>query len=86
MRSHEELHRPYTASVVPMPERAGLTGVPARIWVQATSEQMKRMLLTTTQLGVLLLAMHAFQLEKASGILKLTPLIFGGFLVHAALP
>nr|MBA3341046.1 hypothetical protein [Gemmatimonadaceae bacterium] len=42
--------------------------------------------LTTTQLGVLLLAMHAFQLEKASGILKLTPLIFGGFLVHAALP
>ncbi|MEO5579034.1 MAG: hypothetical protein ABIR58_00130, partial [Gemmatimonadaceae bacterium] len=44
------------------------------------------MLLTTAQLGVLLLVMYAFQLEKASGILKLTPLIFGGFLVHAALP
>ncbi|MBA3340337.1 MAG: hypothetical protein H0T48_00715 [Gemmatimonadaceae bacterium] len=85
-RAEDRLNQTYTAAVVSIPEGTMPAAVWAGAWSRATAERMGRMLLTSAQLGVLLLAMHAFQLEKASGILKLTPLIFGGFLVHAALP
>ena len=43
-------------------------------------------LLVALQLGLLLVVMHVFQIEEQFGLLRLTPLIFGGFVVHAFLP
>lgn len=38
------------------------------------------------QLAVLLLLVRLLQIEPASGLLRILPLIFGGFLVHSLLP
>ena len=43
-------------------------------------------LLVALQLGLLLVVMHLFQIEEQFGLLRLTSLIFGGFIVHALLP
>ena len=43
-------------------------------------------LLVALQLSLLLVAMHVFHIEEQFGLLRLTPLIFGGFVVHALLP
>ncbi len=40
----------------------------------------------TAQLALILAVAHIFKIEENNGILKLTPLLFGGFIVHALLP
>ncbi|MEO5579112.1 MAG: SGNH/GDSL hydrolase family protein [Gemmatimonadaceae bacterium] len=45
-----------------------------------------KFLATALQLGLLLLLIHAYQIEPGSGLLSLTGLIFAGFLIHAAIP
>jgi len=48
--------------------------------------QIARFLLISAQLGVLLLLLRLFQIEPGTGLPRILPLVFGGFVVHAALP
>jgi hypothetical protein len=43
-------------------------------------------LVITVQLGALLVLLRLFQIEPSTGLLRILPLVFVGFLVHAALP
>ncbi len=45
-----------------------------------------KFLAVALQLGLLLLVMHAYQVEQSFGLLYLTPLIFAGFIINALLP
>ena len=45
-----------------------------------------RFLLVAAQLGLVLLAMALFRIEANRGFIRLAPLVFGGFVVHAWLP
>lgn len=48
--------------------------------------RIMRLLAIAIQLSLLVLVMHAFQIEPTSGILKASWLVLFGFLIHAALP
>ena len=52
----------------------------------APSLSVPAFLIVTLQLGLVLFAMHLFQIETATGFNRLFPIIFGGFIVHAWLP
>lgn len=52
----------------------------------APSLSVPAFLVVTLQLGLVLFAMHLFQIETATGFNRLFPIIFGGFIVHAWLP
>ena len=45
-----------------------------------------RLLLLSLQLGLVLVSISLFQIEETFGLVRLLPLIFGGFVVHAVLP
>ncbi|MBA2245336.1 MAG: hypothetical protein H0W11_10295 [Gemmatimonadetes bacterium] len=45
-----------------------------------------RFLAVVSQLGLLFMALYLFRIEEELGLVKLLPLIFVGFVVHAALP
>lgn len=45
-----------------------------------------RLLVVAVQLGLVLLVVHLFQIEAGFGFLRLAPLLFFGFLLHAVLP
>ncbi|GJM20507.1 MAG: hypothetical protein DHS20C15_04220 [Planctomycetota bacterium] len=45
-----------------------------------------RFLALCVELALVLGLTHVFELEASSGLLELTPWVFGGFLLHAALP
>ena len=51
-----------------------------------TAATLGPFLVVVVQLALVLLVIRGFRLEEASGLLRLLPLVFGGFVVHALLP
>jgi len=49
-------------------------------------ESIGKFLSVTVQLALLLLAIDLFRVEEIHGFLKILPLIFFGFIIHACLP
>ena len=45
-----------------------------------------KFLTLTAELVFLLLVIQVFRLEEIHGLVKISPIIFGGFIVHAWLP
>jgi hypothetical protein len=43
-------------------------------------------LVISAQLALILLLLHQLEIERDAGFLRILPLVFGGFVVHAALP
>src|SRR6266511_5647048 len=70
MTSAAAVHRPRLERIVPIPGLGPLAPF----------------LAITVQLGALLVLLRLFQIEPGTGLLRILPLVFVGFVVHAALP
>src|SRR5687767_2559414 len=57
----------------------------SREWLPAR-ETLVQFLLITAQLALLFVALRLFEIEPSSGLPRLLPLVFAGFLIHAVLP
>ena len=68
---------PYSSRRFPWRERIG----PIPSWGPVAP-----FLAISAQLGVLLVLLRLFQIEPATGLLRILPLVFVGFVVHAGLP
>ncbi len=64
---------------------SGAASVPTQTYLLAVSGT-GRVIGTVIQLGLVLLALNAYQIESGSGVLALSWLIFVGFIINAALP
>ena len=62
------------------PPRTGLLSF------QVGDIRLSKLAAVAAQLALVLAVMHVFKVEQNRGFLRLTTLIFGGFLVHALLP
>ncbi len=57
-----------------------------QFFTQVRESNLVQFAAVTLQLGLALLAINLFKIEENSGLLELTPLLFGGFVIHAWLP